>query len=105
MTPRMGTPATAGVFRTLADMTKQVISIRVTPETAAAIDTARAGESRARWVENLIAATLDEQREDTEVRKAVGTDFAEARNVGLCNHPRARVIKGFCYRCGSMVIK
>jgi hypothetical protein len=83
---------------------KIVISIRVTPETATAIDAARAGLSRARWVENLISGTLEDERGEIELRRAVDTDFTEARSATRCTHPRARVIKNFCYRCGSMVI-
>jgi len=83
---------------------REVISIRVSEGTAQAIDQVRGGTSRAKWVEELIVSELDDSREEAELAKAIDTDFAEARKTERCNHPRARVIKGFCYRCGSMVL-
>ena len=97
MTPRMGTPATAGVFRTLRHMPRnQAITIRVSEETAQAIDALRGGESRSQWVGSLVDAALESSEQPKPGKTAP---------IGSCSHPRARVIKGFCYRCGSMVIK
>lgn len=79
---------------------KVVINIRVPEETAQAIDQARAGQSRAAWVAGLIDAALAaaedppvEYRSESQRRRVEATS-------GKCPHPRARVIKGFCYACG-----
>jgi hypothetical protein len=83
---------------------REVISVRVDEGTAQAIDQVRGSASRAKWVEGLISDTL----EDGPARLMAGEEMIPAskvREAGACNHPRARVIKGFCYRCGSMVLK
>ena len=83
-------------------MPRVVISVRVSEQTAAAIDKARGGTSRARWAEDVIGAALDR---DEPMGAAAATPRAEAApRAGGCDHPRARVIKGFCYKCGSMMV-
>lgn len=83
---------------------KVVVSVRLTQQAAEQIDQARGSRSRAAWIEEAISAALEDKQADSELAKAEATGFAEARKTGACTHPRARVIKGFCYRCGSMVL-
>ena len=108
MTQRMGTPPTGGVFRTLRYMpsSKVVISIRLSPETVEAVDAARGSVSRTRWVETVVSEAVAPMDETETIRGTVPTPGAATKDhTARCDHPRARVIKGFCYRCGSMVLK
>lgn len=85
----------------------ETIAIRVTPETLQAIDAARGGMSRARWVGELIAAELNRDPAaagTVELNTGTATTGNASVKIEVCTHPRARVIKGFCYRCGSMVL-
>jgi len=70
-----------------------IIPVRVPEDVAQAIDNARAGQSRSAWVADLIDAAL------TEAAPVKKTSDTKDRRSG-CPHPRARVIKGFCYACG-----
>jgi len=76
-----------------------VITVRVSTETTDADDAVRGTASRSAWVEGLIAAELGRAREPK-----AGTASTDPAAPGRCPHPRGRVIKGFCYRCGSMVL-
>jgi len=79
---------------------KVAFNIRVSEETAQAIDHARGGQSRAGWVSDLIDAALAAGGDPpVEYRSGSQRKRAEAAG-GKCPHPRARVIKGFCYACG-----
>lgn len=82
-------------------MARVVISVRVDTTTADAIDGARGGMSRSRWVEQLIEDALggDQQEPMTATARKTPKDATAG-----CDHPRARVIKGFCYKCGSLVL-
>lgn len=73
-------------------MPRVVISVRVSEQTARAIDQMRGATARARWVEDLIEEAV------TPPMAATAPRFSG------CDHPRARVIKGFCYKCGTMVL-
>jgi hypothetical protein len=87
-----------------------VISVRVSAETASKLDDVRGGQSRARWVADLIdhvlnAATAAMPTEETAPgHTPTGTTAGTPRAQTACDHPRARVIKGFCYKCGGMVL-
>ncbi len=95
-------PRHGGAFPMLRYMPRnQVITIRVTQETADAIDAVRAGESRARWVAQLIADALNTTPRPVS---PYGQEIRPETASRTCDHPRARVIKGFCYKCGSMVL-
>jgi hypothetical protein len=67
------------------------ISVRVPAAVAEEIDAARGGQTRTAWVEAAIDAALREAK--PAARRKV--------DPGECPHPRGRVIKGFCYRCGK----
>jgi hypothetical protein len=69
-----------------------VISVRVSEAEAEAIDGVRGGLGRAAWVETVVEAAL---RQGETAKKKV------KRDADACPHPRGRVIKGFCYRCGG----
>ncbi len=75
-----------------------IIPVRVPEDVAQAIDRARAGQSRSSWVADLIDAAL------TETTPAAKTKSDTKERRSGCPHPRARVIKGFCYRCGKPAI-
>jgi hypothetical protein len=84
----------------MAAAKRVIINVRVSDEVAQAIDSARAGQSRASWVAGAIEMALG-------VEMALGNVPAEpqpgkkrVQETGRCPHPRARVIKGFCYACG-----
>lgn len=67
------------------------IPLRVTQDTADSIDTVRGGRTRQQWIADAIDHALHEAKPAAK-RKV---------DPGACPHPRARVIKGFCYRCGK----
>jgi hypothetical protein len=73
-----------------------VIGIRVSETVAEAIDAARGGMSRAAWVEDLIGPALGitvNGNSNPEKKRNTESDTCPP-------HPRGRVVKGFCYRCG-----
>ncbi len=70
------------------------ITVRVSEKEAAEIDVARGGQSRASWVAVAITTALNAAKPAPK-RKV---------EAGACPHPRGRVIKGFCYRCGKPAI-
>jgi hypothetical protein len=78
-----------------------VFNVRVPEDVARAIDEARAGQSRSSWV----AGVIDEKLAAGENPPVEFRSKSERKRVeeglGSCPHPRARVIKGFCYRCGK----
>ena len=79
-------------------MKRVVFNVRVSEDTAAAIDKARGGQSRSAWVADAIDAAL------TGPGLMLGEEIIPARKVkaaGACPHPKARVIKNFCYACGK----
>lgn len=98
---------------------QETIYLRVDAQTAAAIDAARGTSSRARWVAGLIDAALVPKQDTSPVEftpdtaptvitdptvATVPRDRTETTGTTApCSHPRARVIKNFCYRCGRMV--
>lgn len=79
----------------MAATKRVIIPVRVPEDVAQAIDTARAGQSRSAWVADLIDAAL------TETAPATTTNVTQKERRSGCPHPRARVIKGFCYACGK----
>lgn len=68
------------------------IPLRVSQDLADSIDTVRGMRTRQEWVTDAIDHALQEAK-PTAKRKVVDS--------GECPHPRGRVIKGFCYRCGK----
>lgn len=85
--------AYAGV---MAVSKRVIIPVRVPEDVAQKIDSARGGQSRSGWVSDLIDAALTE----TDAPPKKTNDAPKERRSG-CPHPRARVIKGFCYACGK----
>lgn len=81
-------------MRTARDVT---LACRVTADIAAAVEEAcaRLGVSRSAWLESLVR--------DAVGQPAPVSPGRHARVPGSCPHPKARVIKGFCYACGTMV--
>lgn len=77
-----------------------VFNVRVSEETAQAIDKARAGQSRSAWVADVIDAELAAGTEPPVELRSKSQQRRVAAESGKCPHPRARVIKGFCYACG-----
>jgi len=73
-----------------------VIPVRVSEPKAAAIDAARGDTARSVWVEGAIDAEL--ARLDAASRPAPAVRQGKPDD---CPHPKARVIKGFCYACGK----
>jgi hypothetical protein len=71
------------------DAKTQVVSARITADEAVLMDEIRGATDASVWVENLIRAEL--QRHAAASRQTAPGD---------CPHPKGRVIKGFCYRCG-----
>lgn len=84
-----------------------IIPVRVPEDVAQAIDKVRAGQSRSSWVTGAIDAALREaKRESGPPPPEVISEAIVPLEGGKkqhCPHPRARVIKGFCYRCGKPV--
>lgn len=79
----------------MAGNKRVIIPVRVPEDVAAKIDSARGGQSRSAWITDLIDAALGE----TAPQKKTYDTLKERRSG--CPHPRARVIKGFCYACGK----
>jgi hypothetical protein len=75
-------------------------NVRVSVETAQAIDQARAGQSRSAWVADAIDAALSAGEDPPVELRSKSQQRRVAAESGKCPHPRARVIKGFCYACG-----
>ena len=76
---------------------KVVIPVRVSEEMAGQIDARRGGQSRSQWVvDSIVVAML--AADDPPPAKA---EKKQPRDPDKCPHPRGRVIKGFCYRCGG----
>lgn len=73
------------------------ISARLTDEQLDRLDElcARMNVSRAGWLSALVADALSQA--------APARSGRHGRVPSDCPHPRARVIKGFCYACGRMV--
>ena len=67
------------------------IPLRVPQDIADSIDTVRGTRTRQQWVADAIELALHEAK--PAPKRAV--------DPGACPHPRGRVIKGFCYRCGK----
>ncbi len=79
-------------------MSRIPITVRLPEPIAAAVDAARGGQTRTAWVEEAIYAAL------AEAKQAVPTASRKREAGDTCPpHPKGRVIKGFCYRCGSLV--
>lgn len=77
-----------------------VFNVRLSEQTAAALDQVRGGQSRSAWVADLIEAEVASRADPpVEFRSESQRRRVEATS-GKCPHPRARVIKGFCYACG-----
>lgn len=70
-----------------------MISVRVPEDVATAIDKARGARSRSSWAEQVLTERVDPARTQPP-RKQVDTPRCPP-------HPRGRIIKGFCYRCGK----
>jgi hypothetical protein len=68
------------------------IPVRVSQDVADSIDTVRGSRTRSQWVADAIDYALHEAKPAARRRK---------EDDGACPHPRGRVIKGFCYRCGG----
>jgi len=68
------------------------IPVRVSQDIADSIDTVRGSRTRQQWVADAIDHALHEAKPAARRRK---------EDDGACPHPRGRVIKGFCYRCGK----
>lgn len=80
MVPRIAAPAAK----------TSTVSARLSPAEAEILDQARGGLTRSAWIETLIRAELQRFTR------------AQPPREGDCPHPPRRVIKGFCYACGSM---
>jgi hypothetical protein len=78
----------------MAGSKRVIFNVRVSEQVAEAIDQARAGQSRSAWVADAIDRMLTGDPEPAVEQKK------QVRDPDRCPHPRARVIKGFCYRCG-----
>lgn len=78
-----------------------VISVRVAEADAEAIDVVRGSLSRAVWAEMVIADALAEANRPGTLR--LSPKHKQQEGETCPPHPRGRVIKGFCYRCGSLV--
>lgn len=78
------------------------MTLRLDVETVDQIDQARGSRTRHGWIEDAIVSALavgrGEQVIPAEVVKTAGRPAH--RGTDTCPHPRARVIKGFCYACG-----
>lgn len=77
-----------------------VFNVRVSEETAQAIDQARAGQARSAWVAEAIDAALAAGGDPPVEFRSKSQQRRVAAESGKCPHPRGRVIKGFCYACG-----
>lgn len=81
------------------------MSARFSDAEAAAIDVARGVTDRSVWLRNAALVAVERQRPSAghvdRQAEAVAQNLAAAQ--GDCPHPRARVIKGFCYACGKSV--
>lgn len=75
-------------------------NVRVSEETAQAMDRARAGQSRSAWVAGVIESALAMWDETPVEFRSKSQQRRVTAESGKCPHPRARVIKGFCYACG-----
>lgn len=75
---------------------KVAITIRVPGDVAEAIDEARGGLSRSAWVESLVEVALT----PAQTKKSAAENKRIRESTSCPPHPRGRVVKGFCYRCG-----
>lgn len=74
-----------------------VIPVRVSESMAEAIDAARGSVGRSPWFEKLAAEVLGET-----VHEKAKPGISRTQDSADCPpHPKGRVIKGFCYRCGK----
>lgn len=82
------------------------MSARVSEAEAQLIDAARGIEERGVWLRRAALAAAERQRPPAghadRQAEACGQNLAAAR--GDCSHPKARVIKGFCYACGKPAV-
>jgi hypothetical protein len=77
-------------------MGKQIISVRISDETAQAIDQARGSQPRSAWLLDLIAPALGEP----VYTKSQPGKKRNTESETCPPHPKGRVLKGLCYRCG-----
>ena len=71
------------------------IPLRVSQDIADSIDAVRGTRTRQEWVADAIALALHEAKPARRVRAGKEGDACPP-------HPKGRVIKGFCYRCGQL---
>jgi hypothetical protein len=71
------------------------VTAKFSDDELAWVDRACGGRSRSEWLRALAL--------DAAVPRASEVARRSPAAVPACDHPRGRVIKGFCYRCGRMV--